>query len=1215
MRKMRRIVLSWVLTVLLAVSMLGNIKVKATEQNLEYPEIIPGNLTNYYGYDVLGTMENGEEMQALYKELEEVAWAFYISDEPAKKMTDNYPEGADSFVCGEVDTSDVNLSYNEILLVTHYFASDNPIYYYCASAYGELIQIDGDKVVIYASHYFDEEKKEYLEFFADNQAYYRDIIENKLHEYYDCVRELETDYDKERAIYEKLANEVTYNEKDVTTPTAHNIIGPFKDSITVCEGYSKAFALICNYCGIDSIYIEGDAGGPHAWNYVCLDGEWFGCDVTWDGATELEEGVSCRDRGEYALENACIGTQMNVPREQFLSSHAPEEKLNSTDILISYPQLSNSSRYWTAYNSGIFINDLEGLTDSERIERCKNYVISEIKKGKTYIDFLYYGLDYNYFPIVYQATSRAFDEYKNDTGEQYDYMFGSSGWGSYSLNGATIGEEEKIIMICRIGISRVEETDSYTYKEFNNVGGGIQLTKYVSDEERVVIPVSIDGKNISSIFLSGEYNQCVLPEGIYCIDELNANQVIVPDGIRDLRDNAYISNNYNGLFVPSSVKFMSEVGMYNDDGNLAIKPGYKIYGYTDSYAERYANKNGITFIDVTGKELIDNITINGITNKTKCEDIQLENAMITDISISDYSQSEADYVTSDCLVEITVKAKDGYAITPNTLVDINESVACIKNVDINEAIVSCVFSKKDIFKNVIKEIQFPEGNPILHLGDEKQLVVVIIPEDADKKELEWFSDDETIVSVDSNGKVKANGVGYTIITAVAKDGSGVSMTCEVTVVPKNVPPTTEAPTTEEPTTEAPTTEEPTTEAPTTEAPTTEAPTTEEPTTEAPTTEEPTTEAPTTEAPTTEAPTTEEPVTPPVEKPTPKVDVTYHTHIQTLGDTQGTKKNGEMAGTSGMAKRLENIWIDVEGNDNLGIQYTTHCQTYGWMPWSCDGESNGTSGEAKRLEAIMIQLTGADKDKYDVYYRVHAQSYGWLGWAKNGEPSGTAGYGKRLEGIQVVVVKKGEAAPGLKYAGVDGSSSKYGKQPYVAKTNGAITIPGNTDAPNVMYKTHVQTFGWQKWVTNGQMSGTSGKAKRLEGINIKLSNAPYDGDIVYTTHVQKYGWKDGKPSDTTRKTWKKNGAMSGTNGEAKRLEAICIDLTGEMAEHYDVYYRVHAQTFGWLGWAKNGEESGTAGYAKRLEGIQIVLVEKGGKAPADNYGGITSKDVRPFVEKK
>ena len=49
--------------------------------------------------------------------------------------------------------------------------------------------------------------------------------------------------------------------------------------------------------------------------------------------------------------------------------------------------------------------------------------------------------------------------------------------------------------------------------------------------------------------------------------------------------------------------------------------------------------------------------------------------------------------------------------------------------------------------------------------------------------------------------------------------------------------------------------------------------------------------------------------------------------------------------------------------------------------------------------------------YDIYYRVHAQTYGWLGWAKNGSPAGTEGYSKRLEGIEIVLVKKGEEAPG------------------------------------------------------------------------------------------------------------------------------------------------------------------------------------------------------------
>ena len=80
-------------------------------------------------------------------------------------------------------------------------------------------------------------------------------------------------------------------------------------------------------------------------------------------------------------------------------------------------------------------------------------------------------------------------------------------------------------------------------------------------------------------------------------------------------------------------------------------------------------------------------------------------------------------------------------------------------------------------------------------------------------------------------------------------------------------------------------------------------------------------------------------------------------------------------------------------------------------------------------------------------------------------------------------------------------------------------------------------------------------------------------------------------------WKSNGVMSGTSGEAKRLEAIQIKLTGKVKEKYDVYYRVHAQTYGWLGWAKNGASAGTAGLGKRLESIQIVLVPKGQGAPS------------------
>lgn len=155
-------------------------------------------------------------------------------------------------------------------------------------------------------------------------------------------------------------------------------------------------------------------------------------------------------------------------------------------------------------------------------------------------------------------------------------------------------------------------------------------------------------------------------------------------------------------------------------------------------------------------------------------------------------------------------------------------------------------------------------------------------------------------------------------------------------------------------------------------------------------------------------------------------------------------------------------------------------------------------------------------------------------------------------------------------------------------------------PTVSYRTHVQNDGWQEFVSNGKMSGTSGLGLRLEGIEIKLDSPVTDLGITYQTHIQNIGWE----SDTAR-GWKNNGIMSGTSGLSLRLEGIQIKLTGANADLFDVYYQVHAQNYGWLDWAKNGESAGSQGFSYRLEGIHIVVQPKGSAAPG--------KTETPFIE--
>ena len=78
-----------------------------------------------------------------------------------------------------------------------------------------------------------------------------------------------------------------------------------------------------------------------------------------------------------------------------------------------------------------------------------------------------------------------------------------------------------------------------------------------------------------------------------------------------------------------------------------------------------------------------------------------------------------------------------------------------------------------------------------------------------------------------------------------------------------------------------------------------------------------------------------------------------------------------------------------------------------------------------------------------------------------------------------------------------------------------------------------------------------------------------------------------------------------------MEEVQIRLTGELAEHFDVYYRTCVKEKGWLGWAKNGESSGTDKYNYYIMALQCVIVPKDSGEPG-NVGGIKSKYTSSYL---
>ncbi|QDK70502.1 lectin like domain-containing protein [Lactococcus protaetiae] len=203
-------------------------------------------------------------------------------------------------------------------------------------------------------------------------------------------------------------------------------------------------------------------------------------------------------------------------------------------------------------------------------------------------------------------------------------------------------------------------------------------------------------------------------------------------------------------------------------------------------------------------------------------------------------------------------------------------------------------------------------------------------------------------------------------------------------------------------------------------------------------------------------------------------------------------------------------------------------------------------------------------------------------------------------LNVPVQCKSDGSTGLYPVMTTGNSwSKYsGSWTNLSSTERAnLYLGANTDveplqSPSVSYETQVQTYGWVSPTYNGQTNGTTGLALRAEALKASLLNLPSNlsGNIQYQAYVQGMGWQS---------TTATNGAIAGTVGQAKRMEAFRMQLTGSIASQYDVYYRAYVQNIGWLGWAKNWQTAGTSGMSYRIEAVQIQLVAKGSAAPSND----------------
>lgn len=96
-----------------------------------------------------------------------------------------------------------------------------------------------------------------------------------------------SDYEKLKTIHDAIVNGCAYSLEAKASPArypdAYEAYGALVDGSAVCEGYAKAFKLLCDRLDIPCVLVGGNAGGEnHMWNYVRLDGAYYLVDATFD---------------------------------------------------------------------------------------------------------------------------------------------------------------------------------------------------------------------------------------------------------------------------------------------------------------------------------------------------------------------------------------------------------------------------------------------------------------------------------------------------------------------------------------------------------------------------------------------------------------------------------------------------------------------------------------------------------------------------------------------------------------------------------------------------------------------------------------------------------------------------------------------------------------------------------------------------------------------
>jgi hypothetical protein len=226
-----------------------------------------------------------------------------------------------------------------------------------------------------------------------------------------------------KSVHDSIINTTSYRMEGVCDKGNEGVIrtsyGSLVKGQAVCEGYARAMKVVLDEMNIPCLLVQGivrsgeNTPQAHMWNYVKVDGEWFGVDATWDdpvdptGKTDTQ-GVDGYETSEYLLASEPM---MN-------KCHVPSGIMSSVEYEFTYPDLSIEE---LGFNTVVADR---GLT----VKYKKDGQYNDLEAGEFKVS--YNGMGYKEAAKQGKYILGKFYQYDSETGE-YD----NGGWGYLNPDG------------------------------------------------------------------------------------------------------------------------------------------------------------------------------------------------------------------------------------------------------------------------------------------------------------------------------------------------------------------------------------------------------------------------------------------------------------------------------------------------------------------------------------------------------------------------------------------------------------------------------------------------------------------------------------------------------------------------------------------------------------------------------------------------------------